>query len=51
MRSTSSGVSTGSLSVEDARRLTGKLLKSDLANFKGQGMEETRRNPSIRFKM
>jgi hypothetical protein len=41
----------GSLSVGDARRLTGKLLKSDLANFKGQGMEETRRNPSIRFKM
>jgi PD-(D/E)XK nuclease superfamily len=41
----------GSLSVEDARRLTGKLLKSDLKNFKGQGMEETRRKPSIRFKM
>jgi hypothetical protein len=41
----------GSLSVEDARQLTKKLLKSDLRDFKGQGMEETRRNPSIRFKM
>lgn len=41
----------GSLSVEDARQLTKKLLKSDLRNFEGQGMEETRRNPSIRFKI
>jgi hypothetical protein len=41
----------GSISVEDARKLTGKLLKTDLKRFEGQGMEETRRNSSIRFKL
>jgi hypothetical protein len=41
----------GSLSVEDARKLTGKLLNADLRNFQGQGMEETRRESSIRFKL
>jgi len=40
----------GSLNVEDARKLTGQL-NSKLIDFKGQGMEETRRSSSIRFKM
>jgi hypothetical protein len=39
----------GSLSVEDARKLAGKL-NTKLANFEGRGMEETRRSSSIRFK-
>ncbi len=40
----------GSLSVEDARKLVGKL-NTKLIDFEGNGMEETRRSSSIRFKM
>jgi hypothetical protein len=41
----------GSLSVEQARKLTGKLLQTDLNQFEGKGMEVLKRAPSIRFKM
>jgi len=41
----------GSLSVEQARKLTGTLLKMDLSQFEGRGMEVARRSPSVRFKM
>jgi hypothetical protein len=40
----------GSLNVEDARKLAGKL-NGNLKDFEGQGMEETRRSSSIRVKM
>jgi hypothetical protein len=40
----------GSLNVEDARKLAGKL-NGNLKDFEGQGMEEARRSSSIRVKM
>jgi hypothetical protein len=37
--------------VEGARKLTGKLLQTDLSQFEGRGMEGLRRAPSVRFKL
>jgi hypothetical protein len=41
----------GTLSVEEARKLTGTLLQTDLNHFQGKGMEVLKRAPSLRFKM
>jgi hypothetical protein len=41
----------GALSVEGARKLTGKLLQTDLSQFQGRGMDVLQRTPSVRFKL
>jgi hypothetical protein len=41
----------GALSVEGARKLTGKLLQTDLSQFQGRGMDVLQRAPSVRFKL